>query len=194
MAPVLDKDATEVQVHTPFKFMLLRAVPCVVAAHPRAGSAAVATWLQPTPCISSLLCDEQAVLPAGEHFMHVTMLTRAALLACLQVTLPGGGLWYDNLDGRTIDAAQEANRNFRWACSAASTAFGGDLQAARVAHGACSWLGMLARALCRGASHPELQGRSSHDYLHLRSPCHDAVRPPLWTSSAPTCGEAPCCR
>ena len=29
-----------------------------------------------------------------------------------QVTLPGGGLWYDNLDGRAIDAAQDANRNF----------------------------------------------------------------------------------
>lgn len=59
--------------------------------------------------------------------MQVTRLTRAALAACVQVTLPGGGLWYDNLDGRTIDAAQDANRNFRWACSAASTAFWGGI-------------------------------------------------------------------
>jgi hypothetical protein len=31
------------------------------------------------------------------------------------VVLPGGGLWYDNLDGAAIDAAHPEHRNFRCA-------------------------------------------------------------------------------
>lgn len=30
------------------------------------------------------------------------------------VVLPGGGMWYDNLDGTAIDGDMEANKNFRW--------------------------------------------------------------------------------
>lgn len=31
----------------------------------------------------------------------------------VRVLLPGGGVWYDNLDGTAIDADLPAHRNFR---------------------------------------------------------------------------------
>ena len=73
-----------------------------ISAHPLL-SDPVAHRIPPLPCLSPSP-------PAGPSLLVAPVLDEGA--TAVQVVLPGGGLWYDNLDGTTLDAAQAPNRNF----------------------------------------------------------------------------------
>ena len=67
----------------------------------------------PSPCFPLPPAATLAARAAGPSLLVAPVLDQGA--TDVRVVLPGGGMWYDNLDGAAIDSALPANRNFRWA-------------------------------------------------------------------------------
>jgi alpha-glucosidase (family GH31 glycosyl hydrolase) len=61
--------------------------------------------------VPSLCRHLSARAAAGSSLLVAPVLDQGA--SEVQVVLPGGGLWYDNIDGTVIDSAVPAHRNFR---------------------------------------------------------------------------------
>jgi len=108
VAPVLDKDTNDVQVCLGVWWRVPSCAICPLLL-------ALCGDDNCLQCLHVMLLGHPAPAPLPAlHPLPLPAPLTSAPLPLQQVVLPGGGLWYDNLDGRAIDAAQEANRNFRW--------------------------------------------------------------------------------
>ncbi len=148
-----------------------------------------------TPC-PSLPC-----LLAGPSLLVAPVLDAGATE--VPVLLPGGGVWYDNLDGTAIDAGQPAHRNFRWGKRGRSGEGGGVRPPFNAPTGepALSAPRKTAAGSRPGVQTPVLAAPpscGSPHVLHSRAapptpaPLHPAAPPSPWSTSAPTCAAAPC--